>query len=44
MKTIEERIAYAEERIKFWEGHKEQQVWIGIKSELEEVLRECQLM
>jgi hypothetical protein len=41
MKTIKERIAYAEERIRFWEGHPEQQqVWIGIKVELEEISKD----
>lgn len=38
MKTIEERIAYAEERIRFWKGHPQQQVWIGIRYELKEIL------
>lgn len=33
--TISERIEYAKKRIAFWEGYKEQQVWIGIKVELE---------
>ena len=44
-KTIEERIAHAEELIRFWEGHPEQQqVWIGIREELKEVQKECQPM
>jgi hypothetical protein len=32
---IQERINFAENRIKFWEGNKHvQQIWIGIKVEL----------
>jgi hypothetical protein len=38
---IQQRIGYAEDRIKFWSGHKDiQQVWIGIKNELELLQRE----
>lgn len=32
---IDERIEYAQERIDFWAGYSTQQVWIGIKAELE---------
>jgi hypothetical protein len=38
---VAKRIKYAEERIEFWNGRPElQQVWKGIKAELEGVLRE----
>jgi len=40
--TIRERIMYAEERIRYWEGYPQQQVWKGIKVVLEEVLRDLE--
>lgn len=39
---MRERIIYAENRIRYWEGYPEQQVWKGIKEELEEILRDLE--